>query len=176
MKIYTRTGDKGKTGILGKSRLDKDDIRIESYGTIDELNSILGMCTVKLEDEMIEDVRWIQRILFEMGTELAYEEYKELITESDVKRIESMIDNSEDKLPALSSFILPGGTELSTSFQFARAVCRRSERRLVSFSKVGKLNKHTLAFVNRLSDLLFSWSRLANIKHGEEEIIWKSRK
>lgn len=176
MKIYTRTGDKGKTGILGKSRLDKDDIRIESYGTIDELNSILGMCSTKLHTNMLDDIRWIQSILFEMGTELAYEKYKELIKKDDVNRIESMIDNSENQLPALSSFILPGGTELSTSFQFARAVCRRSERRLVSYSKVGKLNKHTLAFVNRLSDLLFSWSRLANIEHGEDEIIWNARK
>lgn len=175
MKIYTRTGDKGKTSILGNSRVDKDDSRIETYGTIDELNAVLGLCYVKLPESLKKGTVLIQHLLFDIGMELAYEEYHPIITEDDVKILENYIDNSEEQLPPLSTFILPGGTEPAVHLHMARTVCRRAERCITKYAKVDKVNEQTMAFLNRLSDLFFSWSRLCNYMVGIEEIEWKKK-
>lgn len=174
MKLYTKTGDKGETGILGKSRVMKDDARIEAYGSIDELNAVIGLC-VNSSDNSKEDLKQIQSLLFELGSELAYEEYKELIHEKDIILIENMIDKSEAQLTDLTSFILPGGTDNAVIFHLARTICRRAERRLVTFSKLQKVNEMSAAFINRLSDLFFTLARLENRKAGIEDLKWHPR-
>ncbi|MCY3410266.1 MAG: cob(I)yrinic acid a,c-diamide adenosyltransferase [Candidatus Heimdallarchaeota archaeon] len=175
MKLYTKTGDSGTTGILGKDRVNKDDLRIEAYGTIDELNSALGVAALYCDEEIGLKILNIQLFLFDIGTELAYQEYTPHIVEDDVTLLENYIDESEAKIPELKNFIIPGGSLGAAHLHLARTICRRAERRLVSAKQIMTINTNTLAFLNRLSDLLFSWSRLANFAEGKEEIIWKQR-
>ncbi len=175
MKIYTKTGDKGRTGILGSERVDKDDIRIETYGTVDELNAVLGICIVKIDEELKEYAENIQHLLFDIGTELAYEKFNPIITEEDVSMLEQLIDKSEERVDILTAFILPGGCEASAYLHLARTVCRRAERLIVKYGKTTEINENTLAFLNRLSDLFFSWSRLNNKLYKHSEIEWKKR-
>ncbi len=178
MKIYTRTGDNGTTSLFGAGRVKKDDPRVEAYGTIDELNSILGVArAVSKSDEISEIIQEVQNYLFTLGADLAtplnVESRKvKRISRSDVERIEIFIDEIDSKLEPLKNFILPGGTFLASLLHFARTVCRRAERRIVYLSEREKINEQVIPFVNRLSDLLFVLARYANKIENVDDIKW----
>jgi len=175
MKLYTGKGDTGTTGILGKDRLSKDDSRIEAYGTVDELNSILGMVAQELSSALLDDLHQIQADLFEIGTELASENPKAGISQHDVQRLESLIDTATEDTPALTSFILPGGCQAASWLHMARTITRRTERRVVTLSRSINLNPVILVYLNRLSDLFFAWARWENHQHDVADIPWKAR-
>lgn len=175
MKLYTKRGDKGTTSILGEKNISKDDLRIEAYGTVDELNTYLGECAYLSTGELSEQILSIQNLLFEIGMDLASKEPLEKISSSDTQLIEQWIDASENNLPELRSFILPGGSPLALAFHKARVICRRCERRIVTLSKLIEVSTEILPFINRLSDLLFSWARTANLDSAVEETIWETR-
>jgi cob(I)alamin adenosyltransferase len=175
MKLYTKTGDQGKTSIIGKDRIDKDDIRIEAYGTIDELNSIVGLTIPKVPPKIKDDLYQIQSLLFELGSELASVKPRNSISEEDISHLESLIDLAVSQTPDLKSFILPGGSEGSSWFHLARTVARRAERIILTFSKSNDINPNIIPWMNRLSDLLFAWARLCNVLDGIEDVEWKTR-
>ena len=179
MKIYTRGGDKGKTSLLGGSRISKADRRIDAYGNVDELNSWVGL----LRDQQVNANRHlllveIQDRLFTIGSHLANEKADSdrfqipEIHEEDVTRLEEAIDQMNEKLPEMKSFILPGGTPLNSFLHLARTVCRRAERETISLSQTDSVNGESLKFLNRLSDLLFVAARSAATKSGKEEVLW----
>lgn len=172
-KIYTRTGDKGDTGLGDGSRVDKDSPRVEAYGTSDELNSIIGMV---LAHELPDAVRTclvdIQHELFDLGSELSMPGH-EFIPASYTERLEQQLDGFNADLPMLKEFILPAGGHATAACHLARTVCRRAERRVVSLSREEKLNPHVVTYLNRLSDLLFVIARvLARFENGEE-VLWQ---
>jgi cob(I)alamin adenosyltransferase len=171
-KIYTRTGDKGTTGLGDGSRVDKDHLRVETYGTIDELNSLLGLV---LTSEMDETVRACltrtQHELFDLGGELCMPGYA-LVPESCVDQLETDLDHFNQDLPPLKDFILPGGSESAARCHLARTVCRRAERLMVSLAKVENINEVGLRYLNRLSDLLFVIARVLARANGGKEVIW----
>ena len=171
-KIYTRTGDKGETGLGDGSRVAKNSIRVEALGTVDELNSIIGMI---LAHKLPKDIRpWLENIqhdLFDLGGEFSIPGY-ETIQDSDVSRLETLLDELNADLPALKEFILPAGGPATSHCHLARSVCRRAERRAMSLSRDENINPASLAYLNRLSDLLFVIARvLARVENGEE-ILW----
>ena len=179
-KIYTKTGDQGETSLFGGKRLPKDHIRIEAYGTVDELNAHIGLLrdsvTGQQERQLLKDV---QDRLFDMGAVLATEPGKSLptqgIVEEDVQLLEKAIDRLDEQLPPLKNFILPGG-HLTISFcHLARCVCRRAERRLVSLSELEAVDPVIIRFLNRLSDYLFVLARKLSRDLGVEEIKWSPR-
>ncbi len=178
MKIYTRTGDDGTTSIFAGGRVKKNDARVEAYGTIDEFNSILGVARAVSRNEFISEIiRDIQNLLFVLGSDLAtpvdFENSKiRRIARDDVEMVERLIDKIESELVPLRNFILPGGTLLASILHYARTVCRRAERRIVSLSEKEKINEHVIPFVNRLSDLLFVLARYANKIENVEDIKW----
>ena len=162
MKIYTKTGDSGKTSLYDGSRVDKDDIRVEAYGTIDELNSFIGDACNYINENDKKILRSIQRKLFDVGGELAtmdIKKFKNNINEEDVKNLESIIDEYMNKTGEMEMFILPGTTKASSKLHIARTVCRRAERRIISLNKIETLNPMTVKYINRLSDVLYSISR-----------------
>lgn len=180
-KIYTLTGDKGTTSLVGGKRVSKDDVRVEAYGTIDELNASVGlMChSSKLDHPgMLQFFRKIQNKLFNIGSYLATdptdERYNgiEWITEADVKELEAKIDELDDELPPLKGFILPGGSRLSAQCSVCRTIARRAERRIISLAKSSKVDPVVIKYVNRLSDFLFVFARFNNIHNQFEEIYW----
>lgn len=180
MKIYTKTGDDGSTGLVGGSRVKKDDIRLEAYGTVDELNSVLGLLrSMSLNKPEIELLIAIQNKLFNIGSRLASDEKGEgytaslAITGNDIRFLEDAIDKYESELPELRNFILPGGDPVSAQCHVARTICRRAERRVISFA--GQLEKHqsTVKYLNRLSDLLFVLSRKLAKDNGTKEVSWE---
>ncbi len=180
MKIYTKTGDDGTTGLVGGSRVNKDDIRLEAYGTVDELNSVLGLLrSMSLNKPEIELLIAIQNKLFNIGSRLASDEKGEAytaplaITGNDIQYLEDAIDKYESELPELRNFILPGGDLVSAQCHVARTICRRAERRVISFA--GQLEKHqsTVKYLNRLSDLLFIMSRKLSKDNGTKEVSWE---
>jgi len=183
MKIYTKTGDDGTTGLFGGGRVSKNSVRIEAYGTVDELNSIMGILSAQNEAEqfrmLIQD---IQKSLFVLGADLATPlESKTTYTiprieESDVKKMESAIDEAEEGLPPLEKFILPGGSALAGYFHLARTVCRRTERIVVSLSQSEKIGSFDIQFLNRLSDLFFVLARKANHLAGMKDVEWDGKK
>jgi cob(I)alamin adenosyltransferase len=175
VKLYTGKGDEGTTGILGNERLSKDHTRIEAYGTIDELNAVLGILTLHSNPDLHANVRTIQSTLFEIGTELASANLNPTINQEDIELIEKWIDLAVDETPDLKSFILPGGTPGSSWFHLARTICRRAERRVVAFKTDHELNKFVLIYLNRLSDLFFAWARLENHRNGVDDTAWQSR-
>ncbi len=178
MKIYTRTGDDGSTSLFAGGRVGKDDVRVEAYGTVDELNSVLGIVrAVSKNDEISEIVKEIQNLLFTLGADLATPLESEnarikRISKEDVENIERLIDKIDEKLEPLRSFILPGGTLVASFLHLARAVCRRAERRIVYLSKKEKINSQIIPFINRLSDLLFMLARYANKIEKVDDIKW----
>ncbi len=171
-KIYTRTGDKGETGLGDGSRVYKDSIRIEAIGTLDELNSIIGMLLAhKLPETICTSLERIQHKLFDLGGEFSIPGYT-ITQDSDVKQLESLLDELNADLPALKEFILPAGGYATSHCHLARSVCRRTERRVISLSRDEKINPSSLAYLNRLSDLLFVMARvLARVENGEE-VLW----
>jgi len=181
MKIYTKTGDEGKTSLFGGKRVEKNNLRIECYGFIDELNSVLGVALVKIDNKNLKDtVLRIQNQLFNVGADLASpitekEEilYIKRIDKSYTEYLESKIDFYEEQLEPLKNFILPGGNEVSSFLHLARTVCRKTERVVVSLKKTAKLNENVLIYLNRLSDLLFVLARYSNKLDGIPDIIWQ---
>lgn len=182
MKIYTRKGDKGDTGLLAGARVRKDHPRIEAYGTVDELNALLGVArSSSLPPEIDAVITRVQSELFEVGAELATSgsppRDRQRIDGNDVTRLESDVDRFDRQLPALRQFILPSGTGGAAALHVARAVCRRAERRAVSLADLpGEcVSGHVVAYLNRLSDLLFVLARSANATEGQGDAPWAKR-
>ena len=170
MKIYTKTGDKGKTSLYDGTRIDKDDIRVESYGTLDELNSYIGLCTNYANNEDKEILRSIQVKLFAVSAELATKEegkYKTPITDDDVASLEKIIDSYIEKIDKMDAFIVPGTSLISANLHIARTICRKAERRIFSLSKIETVNPFLLKYINRLSDLIYAIAR-----YNEAELIY----
>jgi cob(I)alamin adenosyltransferase len=170
MKIYTKTGDSGKTSLYDGNRVDKDDVRVEAYGTIDELNAFLGDSVNYLKEEDKKILRSIQKTLFDVGGELATKEegkFKNTIKEEDIKNLEDIIDKYMEKTGDMQAFTLPGTSKASSKLHIARTVCRRAERRIISLDKIETVNPMLLKYINRLSDLLYAVSR-----KYEEELIF----
>ncbi|MBC7782440.1 MAG: cob(I)yrinic acid a,c-diamide adenosyltransferase [Burkholderiales bacterium] len=183
MKIYTRTGDDGTTGLIGGDRVRKSEARLECYGTVDELNAALGLGRVNAPIWVHPLLEPVQNELFVIGSHLAAPEndptaqkYLPLLDESPIARLEMQIDQAEAELPPLRNFILPGGTELAARLHLARTVCRRAERLIVNFSWDRPVNPVIVTYLNRLSDWLFVHARLANHRAGVEDVIWKPLK
>lgn len=163
MKIYTKTGDKGQTSLFDGTRVDKDSLRVEAYGTVDELNSSIGLASKFVEDEQIkEKLLKIQKRLFFVAGDLAtVEENKYIykIKEDDIKSLERIIDEYLPKIEGFDSFIVPGTSKASAALHVARTVCRRAERRILSLRKQEEVNELLIKFVNRLSDVLYTYAR-----------------
>jgi len=175
-KIYTKTGDKGETGMADGSRVGKDDIRVAAIGDIDELNSQLGLLVLEVQAaEMKSKLNQIQHILFDLGAELTMPEYQAIEAEH-VNMLEDYLDQLNESLPPLDEFILPGGSRAAAIAHISRAVCRRAERSLVSLQRQQTMNESLLAFVNRLSDLLFIIARQCCVDDGVDEVYWQKGK
>ena len=178
-KIYTRGGDKGETSLFGSKRVGKDSPRVEAYGTIDELNSVLGVVIAgTTDDEVVSALKSVQAMLFVAGADAASESKSPgvpRISDADTSKLEEMTDGILQGLPTLTNFILPGGTSTGAMLHVARSVCRRAERRIVAASKAEEMNPELLPFFNRLSTFLFDLSRLANKKAGEKETAWRPK-
>ncbi|TNF32758.1 MAG: cob(I)yrinic acid a,c-diamide adenosyltransferase [Gammaproteobacteria bacterium] len=173
-KIYTRTGDKGTTGMGDGSRVDKDSLRVAAIGDTDELNSVIGMVICKCKDGLVkETLITIQHDLFNLGGQLTMPECS-LITEARVQWLEQTLDQMNENLPPLKEFILPGGGEAAAHCHLARTVCRRAERTLVSLAREFEFTQHIMAYINRLSDLLFVACRVLSREAGEAEVYWQS--
>jgi cob(I)alamin adenosyltransferase len=181
MKIYTKTGDKGKTSLLGGTRVSKYDERIVAYGTIDELNSFLGLVSDLDQDETrVQLIRTIQSRLFTIGSSLAAEtnkakKIKPDLEESDIKTLEDAIDLMNESLPLMKNFIIPGGNQLVSSTHVARTVCRRAERLVIKLSETEEIEEIIIKYLNRLSDYLFVLARKQGFDLNVEEIPWKPR-
>ena len=179
-KIYTKTGDDGTTGLFGGARLSKDHIRIEAYGTIDELNSFIGWLASHVPDKQIDQLlQTIQSRLFTVGAHLASEPGKNMIVpdllDEDVLLLEHSIDKMQEMLPSLKHFILPGGSTAVSAAHLARTVCRRAERRCVTLANSSEVHPLIVLYLNRLSDLFFVLARWLAFKEGVEEIKWNPR-
>ena len=177
MKIYTKTGDKGETSLIGGYRVSKSDLRIESYGTVDELNSWLGLVVAFLPQERIEEVQSIQSLLFSTGAQLASKSKEQKspfpeVSAADIKALEAHIDAYEALLPKMTHFILPGGNKGASHAHLARCVCRRAERIVVQLSRIDFVDDKILVYLNRLSDYLFCLARALAFWDGKDEIKW----
>ncbi len=177
MKIYTKTGDKGETGLFGGGRVRKDSPRIAAYGEVDHLNSVVGVVrALKPEPKTDEVLDKIQNILFEIGAALASPSKKSgMVTQEDSGFLEKEIDRMQEDLPPLKNFILPGGNLLGAVLHEARTVCRRAEREIVSLSDREPVDSEILATINRLSDYLFVLARWANKSEGVADKEWKKK-
>jgi len=171
-KIYTRTGDDGSTGLADGSRVPKDHPRMEVLGCLDELNSTIGLILVQAEPDPPPQLAHVQNRLFELGAELATPGAERTKPE-DVAYLETALDSYNADLPPLREFILPGGGRAATVCHLARALCRRTERRLVTLNHAEHLNPHTLGYINRLSDLLFVLARVLARRDGGSETFWQ---
>ncbi|MEK3725067.1 cob(I)yrinic acid a,c-diamide adenosyltransferase [Paenibacillus sp. FSL H8-0034] len=176
MKIYTRTGDAGQTGVIG-GRVDKDDVRVEAYGTVDELKCFVGQAMGFLDkdkfEDLLHDLLEIQHELFDCGSDLALlkqelRPYK--VTAEMVDRLEAMIDKYDAETPDITKFILPGGSLASSTLHVCRTVCRRAERRVVTLARTQPINEEVRRYLNRLSDLFFTVARLANSRIDVKDI------
>ena len=186
-RVYTRTGDTGETALVGGKRVPKDTRRIEAYGTIDELNSIVGLARAFNEEKLNDGdahqfldgvLRQIQDELFDLGSELAtppdfFQEGMYQVGEPEVKRIEQLIDECQKELEPLKSFVLPGGGRIGAYLHQCRTVCRRAEREILRLSRVENVDDGPLKYINRLSDLFFVLSRWISKKTGEGEYLWQ---
>ena len=183
MKVYTKRGDGGETDLFGSGRVAKDALRVEAYGDVDELNAFVGSAAAAgALPEIAELLTRIQSALFDIGSFLATPRAdireKNGLSEvgpADIEALEHEIDRCEDELPALTAFVLPGGTPAAAAFHVARTVCRRAERRVVALDREEALGGHALGYLNRLSDLLFTWARLENHRDGVAETEWVGR-
>lgn len=179
-KIYTKTGDKGETGLFGGKRLPKNHIRIESYGTVDELNSYVGLIRdVVTISEIKKLLKAIQDRLFAIGASLASDPEKNMVTPdilpADIELLEKEMDRMDEQLPALKNFILPGGHPTVSYCHLARCVCRRAERMVVALKANEEVDEVVLQYLNRLSDYFFILARFLGQVLGAEEVVWKGR-
>jgi cob(I)alamin adenosyltransferase len=176
VKIYTKTGDEGGTSFYGGKRILKSDLRIQVYGELDELNSVLGMVrSFNLHYELDPLLKKLQADLFVVGSDLAAPQHAKIerVSEKMVAYLEMEIDKLEEKLPPLQNFILPSGNIAASLLHFARSVCRRAERKLIELHQKETMSPELLMYVNRLSDLLFVMARFENHLTGGKEDIWK---
>lgn len=177
-RIYTRQGDKGETQLVGGKKVRKDSLRLEAYGTVDELMSMIGVAIEELGDQA-SPLRQIQNKLFDLGSILATEPEKlqernrNLVQEKDATALEQAIDRMNEQLPGLKSFVLPGGSKGAAQLHVARTVCRRAERLVVALAKKESVPGDVVIFLNRLSDYLFVLSRYVNKVLGKEEVLWE---
>ncbi|HEX5340044.1 MAG TPA: cob(I)yrinic acid a,c-diamide adenosyltransferase [Gammaproteobacteria bacterium] len=172
-KIYTRTGDDGSTGLGDGTRVAKDSARVEAYGTVDELNSSLGVLLAeKLSQELSECLTRIQHELFDLGGELCVPGYT-AITADHIVWLEQTLDRFNAGLPPLKEFILPGGNRAAAACHLARTICRRAERRTLTLHRASSVNSEVLRYLNRLSDLLFVLARVIARQDGGTEVLWK---
>lgn len=179
MKIYTRTGDDGTTGLIGGSRIKKYDLRLEAYGTVDELNSFIGVVrSMQIDPASDRVLEKIQNKLFVLGAHLATDDSIGLVAKqlpvgtSDIALLEREMDLMNESLPELRNFILPGGTQASSFCHVARTVCRRAERLIVELAEKTKLDPNLIKYMNRLSDYLFVLSRKITMDQKASEILW----
>jgi cob(I)alamin adenosyltransferase len=181
MRIYTRTGDKGDTGLFGGGRVPKDDPRVEAYGDVDELNAVLGLARASEMMPRIDEVLVpIQRDLFAIGALLATPDREKMrqhldkarIDEVRIAELERAIDDGDAELEPLKAFIMPGGTPKAAALHVARTVCRRAERRVVALRASTEVPDVVIVYLNRLSDLLFTLARVANRRAGAGEVTW----
>ena len=181
MKIYTRTGDDGTTGLLGKARVPKHDARVEAYGSVDELNAVLGLAHAQDGAKVFGDILpGFQATLFQVGAELATLDADMLarlarVGAADVTALEREIDRFESELAPLTQFVLPGGAPLAAALHHARTVCRRAERRVTALAAREPVSPHVVHWLNRLADLLFVMARLANARAGVPDRTWVPR-
>jgi len=185
-RIYTKRGDKGETSLVGGQRVPKDALRIEAYGTVDELNALMGVVSMSCQEQIGQDprvgllagmVRRVQHELFNLGSILATKPEdvhpkQARVTSAEIEQLEREIDAMNEDLPALRSFVLPGGTRLNAELHVARTVCRRAERLLVSLAREESMPPESIQYLNRLSDALFVWSRWANFVLRVPEVLW----
>ncbi|MDR0893095.1 MAG: cob(I)yrinic acid a,c-diamide adenosyltransferase [Mediterranea sp.] len=178
--VYTKTGDRGTTSLVGGTRVLKTNIRLHAYGTVDELNAYLGLLATYLADTDLNFVLFVQNKLFTIGSNLATDlekmELREasIIKERDVKRIEEEIDRIDEQLPQLHAFVLPGGVRGAAVCHVCRTVCRRAERHILTLSETFPVSPEVLAFINRLSDYLFVLARKMNFEKQNGEIFWNN--
>ena len=178
MRIYTRTGDDGTTGLFGGNRVPKDDLRIESYGTVDELNSFIGRLLEHKEmSDHLDFFREVQADLFTIGSHLATIDEKmkhklPSLNPENIEKFEKWMDEANEKTPQLRNFLLPGGHPSVADAHVARSVCRRAERRVVALSRVESIDSEIIKYLNRLSDLLFTTARLLSHISNTDEIEW----
>ena len=181
MKIYTKTGDAGETGLFGGGRVSKDDPRVEAYGDVDELNASLGLVrAVEMMPRIDEVLVPVQRDLFSLGALLATPDREKMhdhltkaqIDDSRIHELELAIDSCEKELEPLRAFIVPGGTPKAAALHVARTVCRRAERRVIHLQKEVEIPQIVVVYLNRLSDLLFTLARVANTRAGAGEVTW----
>ncbi len=181
-KLYTRTGDRGETGLFGGRRVRKDSPRVEAYGTIDELNAALGVVATKLRQrKLVATIQSIQNELFNIGAELASERPVRrakreaaafVLDDAKVTALEALIDEYDAQVQPLRTFILPGGSEASALLHLARTICRRAERAVVTLAAKEPINDAVLAYLNRLCDLLFALARYVSKADGKRELLW----
>jgi len=175
-KIYTRTGDDGTTGLGDGSRTAKDSHRVEAFGTVDELNSVIGVVVAEINkidglEELSSLLVDIQHHLFDLGGELCIPGM-EMITDGHIERLESALDQLNESLPVLKEFILPGGSPAAAHAHLARTVCRRAERRMTTLARQEAVNDPAIRYLNRLSDLLFVVARTTARASGSGEVLW----
>lgn len=178
--VYTKTGDKGTTSLVGGTRVAKTHIRLEAYGTVDELNAHLGLLVIYLSGEDKEMVLNIQNRLFMIGSNLATDQdntelnVASIITPAHITELEQRIDLMDEALPALHNFIIPGGCRGASVCHICRTICRRAERRILALSEAYKVSPEVLIYINRLSDFLFVLSRQINVYEKTNEIFWNN--
>lgn len=175
-KIYTRTGDKGETGLGDGSRVEKDHIRVEAFGTVDELNSIIGMVLAhEIPEEVQTCLNKVQHHLFDLGGELCIPGHTAL-DQDYITYLENTLDDLNAELPNLKEFILPAGGKATSSCHLARTVCRRAERRIITLSKSETISPFSISYLNRLSDLLFVAARVLARAENGAEVLWQPYK
>jgi cob(I)alamin adenosyltransferase len=181
LKIYTRTGDRGDTGLFGGGRVGKDDVRVDAYGEVDELNAVVGLARAAAPSSPISgQLEQVQRDLFSIGAMLATPDLEKMrrqlekarLDDARIAELERAIDAAEERLDPLKAFILPGGTPQAAALHVARTVCRRAERRVVRLAREVELPEVVVVYLNRLSDLLFTLARLANREAGAPDVEW----
>jgi len=186
-RIYTKGGDRGETALAGGQRVPKDSVRIEAYGTVDELNAFIGLASVTCGEETANAgrlgklghiLRRVQHELFNLGSQLStlpkdLHPKQARITPAEIGKLEREIDEMNAELPALRSFVLPGGTRLNAELHAARTICRRAERLTVALARTEETPPDAVRYLNRLSDALFVWSRWANHAMGVPEVLWE---
>ncbi len=185
MKIYTKTGDQGETGLYGADRVGKDHPRVEAYGTVDEANSAMGLARAALppnHEDIQADLEYLQNALFDLGADLAtrfggpYEKNLARLDRADVERLEALIDHYQEEAPAFTGFIHPGGHPAAAALHLARTIARRAERRVVELMHQEEVNLEAMRYLNRLSDLLFTLARVVNKRQGLGEEKWLVKK